>query len=231
MPSGRFTNCNVGDVIGAITITTMYKRSEAWRIVGRCSVCGNEAYDGDLNELRRRQRKLERLHPGEKVACGCQMRCLQAKAHTLPDAKSYKKSYHVWRMMVKRCNDPGYQAYPNYGGRGIEVCERWMNYANFVADMGEPPPKHDLERKNNALGYSKDNCGWRTRRRNANNRRVNRHITVNGIRYTYAQASRKFGISHSTIAWRDKRGITGSALVAQPYTGYTYVRQNHEKGL
>src|SRR5207244_4069938 len=69
-----------------------------------------------------------------------------------------------------------------YGGRGLNVCDRWRNsFENFFADMGHPPTaKHSIERKDNSLGYSPENCIWATRDVQAQNRRNNRHITANG---------------------------------------------------
>lgn len=213
MPSGKFTNYKPGDVVGHLTLISVYVRDGAARAVCSCSLCGNSAYDTGVGEAKKRQKRLQKAHPGELVSCGCQRLRLLATSHTLPDAKSYKKSYHVWRMMVKRCCDETHQAYYNYGARGITVCERWMTYENFVADMGEPPTKHDLERKDNSLGYSAENCGWRTRRRNSNNRRSSKHVVIGKTTYTYSQAARKFGFSPSTIAYRDKAGVVGHDLL------------------
>lgn len=80
--------------------------------------------------------------------------------------------YNVWHKMLQRCRDELSADFKNYGGRGIEVCSRWSDYGNFIADMGHrPTPAHTLERKNNDIGYGPDNCIWATRLEQAANRR------------------------------------------------------------
>lgn len=80
--------------------------------------------------------------------------------------------YHVWHKMLRRCRDPKSPDFPNYGGRGIFVCERWNDFANFIADMGSrPSATHTIERVNNDDGYHPDNCVWATRDVQARNRR------------------------------------------------------------
>jgi len=63
--------------------------------------------------------------------------------------------------MRKRCENPACKSYPNYGGRGIKVCERWQKFENFLADMGERPSSmHEIDRIDNDLGYQPDNVQW-----------------------------------------------------------------------
>ena len=76
-----------------------------------------------------------------------------------------------WRAMMQRCYAPKNKDYHNYGGRGIRVCERWHNFQYFLMDMGERPEGLTLDRKNNDVDYSKDNCRWATRLQQAQNRR------------------------------------------------------------
>lgn len=92
-------------------------------------------------------------------------------------------TFRIWQNMKARCTRPDQAMYHRYGGRGIKVCERWMNsFADFVADMGEQPPGKVLDRKNNDGHYEHANCHWVTRSQNQRNMSTNRLVVLSGYR-------------------------------------------------
>ena len=113
--------------------------------------------------------------------------------------------HYVWRAMVDRCTVPTHKAFDAYGGRGITVCKRWLNYKNFLADMGKrPSTKHSIDRINNDKGYSPSNCKWATRSEQQRNKRNTRVFTDGKFTGTLVECANKIGISKELAFYRFK---------------------------
>jgi hypothetical protein len=137
-------------------------------------------------------------------SCGCE-RAEDARERFSKHGQADTPVYRVWQNMRNRCERPNNTAYKNYGGRGITVCERWRSFESFFADMGQPPPKHTLERRENDKGYYPDNCYWATRDTQGANKRNNRSLTAGGLTLHLAEWERRVGGS-GTVSARLKRG-------------------------
>lgn len=110
------------------------------------------------------------------------------------------KLYKVWKSMKARCHNKNHFAYPRYGGRGIFVCDKWLNdYIAFIDDMGERPAGFTLERIDNNRGYSPENCRWASRKENQLNRRSVKMIEFNGQTKCVKEWGDELEISSGTI--------------------------------
>lgn len=112
--------------------------------------------------------------------------------------------YNCWKSIKRRCTKPNATDYHHYGGRGIKMCDRWLNsFDDFLADMGrKPTPKHSIERINNDGNYEPSNCRWATQREQVSNSRHCNKLTHDGKTMTIAQWSQETGIPAPTISSR-----------------------------
>lgn len=92
--------------------------------------------------------------------------------HFVKHGKSNTAIYKVWENMKQRCLNVSHKDYHHYGGRGINICDSWLDFENFYADMGDKPKDLSLDRINNDLGYSPENCRWADYRTQLTNQRL-----------------------------------------------------------
>ena len=187
----------IGDRFGRWSvITAAVKHKDRWSSECRCE-CGS------VGVVRH-----AKLLDGKSKSCGC-LRDENLTTHGAT-ARSIRKDSHeywIWNMIVQRCTNPKIKNWMDYGGRGITVCDRWLTYEGFIADMGKRPTDgHSIERKDNDAGYSLENCRWATQPEQARNKRNNHFIELFGRRQHLAEWAREYGIDHTLIISRLSRG-------------------------
>ena len=148
------------------------------------------------------------LTTGRTSSCGCYNR-ETTRARSITHGKKRTREYEAWARMIQRCRNPKCSDYPAYGGRGIQVCERWYEFAVFFQDMGQRPTlRHSLNRLDNDLGYSPGNVVWATAIEQGRNKRNNRMLTFRDQTKTVAEWVERLGISRAAITHRLDRGWT-----------------------
>lgn len=148
---------------------------------------------------------------GNVRSCGCLLRDA-----TTTHGMSKSPVYKVWHAMLERCRNSHNQAWKDYGGRGIRVCERWHDFSNFNSDMGERPTGGTLDRIDVNGDYEPSNCRWVSQSINANNRRNNRIIEFRGELATLAQWARKCNLNKGALLYRLAHGWPIEAALTTP---------------
>lgn len=131
---------------------------------------------------------VDHLRNGDTVDCGCIVRKKAPPLH-IKHNMSYSRLYQIWALMKARCNNPNRREYRWYGGRGIKVCEEWLEFTPFMNWAMKFGYNEDLtlDRIDNDGDYCPSNCRWVSMDVQANNKSTNRYITHNGQTKTITQ--------------------------------------------
>lgn len=154
---------------------------------------------------------------GMTQSCGCLGRDRRRQANTKHGGGNCPE-WKAWQAAKQRCYNPNNKRFHHYGGRGIKMCDRWLNsYPNFIADMGpRPSPNHSIDRINNDGNYDPQNCQWRTTTEQNNNFSANRRITFQGVKRNLTQWEKKLNFPRELIASRLKLGWTVEEALTTP---------------
>lgn len=194
-----------GEIFGRLTVLEFaYTKNEEsyWKC---CCSCGAEIIV--------RSKCLAR---GETKSCGClalENLINRSKTHGLAGTP-----IHIaWCSMRERCNNPHNKSYARYGGRGIKICERWLNsFENFYEDVSKLPhfgeKGYSLDRINNDGDYCPDNVRWATRKEQCRNRRSNVIVEYQGVKMTMIEAAEKSGLDYKLLNNRYRKGKRGDEL-------------------
>lgn len=129
----------------------------------------------------------------------------------------HSRAYTCWTNMKQRCLNKNNKSFPNYGGRGIKICEEWLgSFDAFYNDMGDPPKGLTIDRIDVNKGYFPENCRWVDRKSQQRNTTRNQVICFQGERKTVAEWSEITGISVSVLSYRVRAGWSGKLCIQTP---------------
>lgn len=146
-------------------------------------------------------KQLGNLRSGHTTSCGC-LRSPTTTQNKTKHGMHGTPTYRSWQSMQTRCNNVGNHKYPSYGGRGIDICDRWASFDAFLQDMGERPPNTTLGRIDNDKGYSPTNCEWQPLVVQARNKRNTRLFLVDGVQGTLREHCERKKLNEATVRSR-----------------------------
>lgn len=198
--SGRTKSCGLcptatvdiaGNRYGKLIVKCLHsERTDDGRVRWVCACdCGGEKIT-----------RGDHLKDGLVTSCGCVLE-YHGMSHSL--------EYKVWDAMRQRCSNPKNSHYDNYGGRGITVCDEWMqSFEAFYRDMGpRPSPRHTIDREDNDGNYEPGNCRWITQKEQTNNTRRNLNFTYKGETKTLKEWSETLGFNYHNVKYRIHNGM------------------------
>lgn len=191
-----------------------------WFVLGRSSTTGNSGqvlWDCKCDCGVTRPVQASGLVSGSSQSCGC----LNREAIT-SHGMTGSPEYLAWQSAKSRCYNPNTENYPDYGGRGIRVCDSWLeSFENFYRDMGPRlSDVHSLERREGNGDYEPNNCIWATWDTQANNRRNNVLVEIDDVWLTKSEAARCIGISKELLNLRMSKGMTIDEIMQTPVNSY-----------
>jgi hypothetical protein len=193
---GHFVDIS-GENFGRLTAHNVVGRNRHNQLLWHCTCeCGREKEV--LGFLLRR---------GDVQSCGC-LHKDAVRAFCVTHDMSGTPIYAVWRSMMQRCYDKNSHAYQRYGGRGINVCERWQNFLGFYSDMGDRPEGMSLERVDNNGDYCLENVIWASAKTQARNRRSTVFLEFKSQRKSMAEWAEEFDMKIQTLWARVNRGLS-----------------------
>lgn len=163
-----------GRLVAVARVGSTLRKSALWECVCDCGQTAYAAYSS--------------LREGKTRSCGCYKRevsrdnmnnhrVIRVK-HGHARAGQLTPTYNTWSAMLGRCTRPSHAKWEAYGARGITVCDRWLSFENFLADMGERPPGTTLDRVDVDGNYTRANCRWATPKEQRANQRADKQASA-----------------------------------------------------
>lgn len=188
-----------GQIFGRLTVLGLDHITESGRTYWLC-----ECNCSDRSRVVVRR---DGLVSGATLSCGCLHR-EQVTERLTRHGMARSRLYKIWLGMRQRCENENNPGYAGYGGRGVAISDEWDCFEKFCDWSLSHGYSDDLtiDRIDNDIGYSPENCRWTDRITQQNNRRVSHYFTYAGETMTITQWSRRLGVSYSTLWYRIERG-------------------------
>lgn len=151
------------------------------------------------------------LKSGKQKSCGC-----LRKEFKVVHGGYKLAAFRIWAAMKQRCTNPKANRYADYGGRGIKVCDRWQEFENFLADMGEKPEGMSIDRIDVNGDYGPSNCRWASMKTQGSNRRNNHILTAFGQSKSLAAFADEYKLEYNTLVRRLKKGWEVEKALLEP---------------
>lgn len=155
------------------------------------------------------QARIKNVRNGKTSSCGCLHSEILAERNTKHGlSKKHPLAYRSWKDLRQRCTNENHKDFKDYGGRGIFVCKEWDSFETFFNDMQDRCENQSIDRIDVNDGYHVNNCRWANSTQQAQNKRNNNNIMIDGKLVVITQLARDCGIDRKTIAYRLKVGKT-----------------------
>lgn len=196
---------------GCWTVTELPRSSRGYtRAQVKCD-CGN------TNTVR-----VADLVAGRTKMCKSCAASVSRRGHGAAKKGHVSPEYISYTHMIQRCTNPANKDYKNYGGRGIKVCELWLeSYEAFLMCMGEKPdPTYTIERLNGNMDYQPSNCVWASKEVQNRNKRDTVFATIDGVIRNVSEWIEKLGLTSNADAVykRINRGMDPATALTKPIT-------------
>lgn len=186
----------IGSRFGMLTVTKYGGVKDGKRMVVALCQCGNTTSVWVRN-----------VTSGHTQSCGCHRKKRLLESVSTRDNASKRPLWSIYKGIVQRCTNKKSKAYPRYGGRGIKICDEWLNdYFAFERHVGDrPSPIYSIDRIDNNGDYEPGNVRWATQKEQVHNSSiVATKYMFNGSMCRIREIAKELGISEWLLRWRIK---------------------------
>jgi len=205
----------IGKTFQYLTVTSISKYPRPWSKLDYDCLC----ICGKITQASKRQ-LISKKQGLNKRSCGCMTKILQGENRQKEKrTDDHKRLHHIWCGMKARCYDEKHLSYENYGGKGIFVCDEWLNDFIKFRDwslINGYSKNLSIDRINCSGNYGPGNCRWADLETQNNNKSTSHNIIINGVTKTLTQWAKQNGLNKNMVTKRIMRGMSEVDAVTLP---------------